>query len=100
MKVFISGPVSSYIKAGKYEVAKQRFNKVEECFRGLNFEVYNCTNDERMNESTPWRECMDITLDELMTCDIVFMLRGWNSSVGAKREYSKALSLGLILLFE
>lgn len=100
MKVFISGPISSYIKVGKYDEAKRRFNKAEKSFRDLNFKVYNCTNDERMNASTPWKECMDVTLNELMTCDIIYMLKGWKDSEGAKREFSKAISLGILLLFE
>jgi hypothetical protein len=38
------------------------------------------------NESSTWEECMKVDLTEMLKCDAVFVLDGWEKSRGATLE--------------
>jgi hypothetical protein len=52
------------------------------------------------SERAYWRRCLDKDLAYLPQCDAIFMLRGWEESAGAKREYARARELGLQVTYE
>ena len=39
-------------------------------------------------------------LRAVATCDAIYLLRGWEKSVGARRELALALQLGLEVMFQ
>lgn len=47
-----------------------------------------------------WEEWITRDLEILSRCDIIYMLRGWKQSRGARAEYAKAKELGLEIQFE
>lgn len=43
---------------------------------------------------------LNVDLVLLDLCDTIYMLKGWESSCGANREYGYALAKGLDIMFE
>ena len=43
---------------------------------------------------------LDGDLEIVKRCDIIYMLRGWEQSVGAKRELGVAVEMGLEIRYE
>lgn len=46
------------------------------------------------------REVMDADLAAVRSCDAIYLLRGWETSRGAKRELAEAIAHGLTILQE
>ena len=64
-----------------------------EClYRGMS-QVKNCT-------SKIARAVMDADLAAVRSCDAIYLLRGWETSRGAKRELAEAIAHGLTIMQE
>ena len=50
-------------------------------------------------EGTSWGECMRTDLAELVRCDAIFLLPGWQQSKGATLEHHVAERIGLTILY-
>ena len=50
------------------------------------------------NVGFTYREYINMGLCELMHCDAIYMLEGWENSTGAKLEYEYAVAVGLEVL--
>lgn len=96
MKVFISGPMS-----GKPNGNKEVFFRAEYKLKGLGYSVFNpawfrygavtefTTDDMHM-----------IDFSALSRCDAIYMLKGWQYSIGARAEFEHAKELGKKILRE
>jgi hypothetical protein len=47
-----------------------------------------------------WEQAMRADIGSLVTCDALYMLKGWERSPGAKLEHSIALGLGMPIYVE
>lgn len=47
------------------------------------------------NEGFTYKEYIDMGLNELMRCDAIYLLTGWEQSPGARLEYWYAITVGL-----
>lgn len=47
-----------------------------------------------------YKEYIDMGLNELMHCDAILLLNGWETSTGAKLEKHYAETVGMDILFE
>ena len=92
-KVYIAGPMS-----GHEEFNFPAFNRVEELLRGT-YGYKHVVNPTKLHRTTdlPWVEFLKRDLLELITCDAVFLLEGWEKSRGATLEAFVAYALGLRL---
>ena len=92
-KVYIAGPMSGY-----EEFNFPAFNRVEELLRGT-YGYKHVINPAKLHPTTdlPWVEFLKRDLRELITCDAVFLLEGWEKSRGATLEAFVAYALGLRL---
>ena len=52
------------------------------------------------HESSLARAVMDADLAAVRSCDAIYLLRGWESSRGAKKEFAEALAHGLQVIQE
>jgi hypothetical protein len=92
-KVYIAGPMSGY-----EEFNFPAFNRVEELLRE-SYGYKHVVNPAKLHPTTdlPWVEFLKRDLRELIACDAVFLLKGWDKSRGATLEAFVAYVLGLRL---
>ena len=92
-KVYIAGPMSGY-----EEFNFPAFNRAEELLRN-SYGYEHVVNPAKLHPTThlPWAEFLKQDLRELIACDAVFLLKGWEKSRGATLEAFVAYILGLRL---
>lgn len=99
MKLYLAGPMSGYP-----EHNFPAFNAEATRLRTLGYEVVNPAElnlnvDHAQAPNTLWRECMKKDIHELVECDSIAMMEGWQYSKGACLEYQIAMGLKLLILF-
>ena len=95
MKVYISGAITGTTDY------MTRFNNAQKYLEGLGFEVVNpALINSNLPTSTTWRQYMEVSVVLLSMCDHIYMLRGYETSVGANVELEKAHRMGLKILYE
>ncbi|WP_050872407.1 DUF4406 domain-containing protein [Comamonas testosteroni] len=88
-RVYLSGPMS-----GLPELNYPTFNDKATELRARGWHVENPAE----NPPPPcgsWRGYMRMALWQLVSCEAIYLLPGWENSKGARLEYSIAQSLGL-----
>ena len=88
MKVYISGAITNNPHY------KEQFAEAEAKLTAEGLAVLNPCK----NEGFTYREYINMGLCELMHCDAIYMLEGWENSTGAKLEYEYAVAVGLEVL--
>ena len=107
--VYISGPISE-VADDEAEVA---FFSAEKNLKKLGFDTLNPMHiaspsvlyskpkkRRRVEKEGEWSYYMREALLMLMGADAIFMLRGWESSKGAKIEHDLGKTLGFEMLYE
>lgn len=76
------------------------FHKAAKFFRDVyGWEVVNPA-ELNIGVQDDWKACMIEDITQLMTCDAVHMLDGWDKSKGASLEHHIAKELGLKIYYE
>lgn len=88
-RIYISGAMS-----GQPELNFPLFHSEAARLRSLGFDV---VNPAEINPDTTmsWHECLRKDLQELLTCDTIAMLPGWEGSQGAHLELHVAHRVGI-----
>ena len=96
-KIYISGPVTGI------DNYNENFSNAEEYLKDNGYKaVINPTkvNDILPEEYISYEEYMKIDMSLLSICDTIYMLKGWENSRGANREYGYALGKRMTILYE
>ncbi len=88
-RIYVAGPMSGY-EQHNFPL----FNHYAARLRSLGYDVVNPV-DINPDPGTPWEECMKKDIVQLLTCDSVAVLPGWECSRGASLEVSIAKALGM-----
>ena len=88
-RIYIAGPMS-----GLPDFNYPAFDAKAAELRALGFHVENPA-ENRAPHCRSWLGYMRLTVAQLVTCDVVYLLPGWRYSRGACIEHQLALSLGL-----
>ena len=95
MKVYISGAITGT------DDYMERFKAAEERLTREGMSVINPAHaNSYMPEDTTYEEYMKVSFCLLEMCDAIYMLRGWEESRGANREYGYASAKGMIVMHE
>ena len=94
MRVYISGGISGV------ENYREAFNKAQEELAKDGHDVINPALYADTLPKLSYEEYMKIGLTFLDMCDAIYMLKGWQKSCGANREYGYALAADKIILEE
>lgn len=92
MKAYIAGPMRG--------IEKLNFPAFNHAEKVLKREGYKVVNPAKINEApgAPWEECMKADIKELLTCDCIFVLSGWEKSKGAQFEVYIGRMLGMAIV--
>lgn len=91
-RIYISGPITGVEDFGFY------FEQAERELQEKGHEVINPTKVELLLPKGTYEEYMKIDMFLLDMCDTIYMLKGWEKSCGANREYGYALAKGCEIL--
>lgn len=92
MKVYIAGPMSGVANFNRSEFNRAHFD--------LWSEGHIVLNPARLPDGLSKPECMDIRLAMLRCADEIYLLYGWEESLGAIAEKTLAEKLGLTIKFQ
>lgn len=84
-RVYISGKITNN------PCYREQFQAAEDKLRALGYEPVNPCR----NTGDTYKQLIDAGLKDLMTCDAICALPGWNRSTGAKLEIRYAQAVGL-----
>lgn len=94
MRIYIAGPMTDY--------PDWNFPAFNKAARQLRSTGYDAVNPAEINPDTtiPWVECLKLDLKELLTCEAIYMLKGWQASKGACLEFDVANRLEMKVYYE
>ena len=95
-RIFISGGitgVADYL---------ERFSAAEKQLKRKGYKVINPTvvSKHLLDADADWNDFMVVTQALLDICDSIYMLRGWEQSVGAAIEHKRALETKKVIIYE
>lgn len=88
-KIYIAGPMT-----GLPELNFPAFHREAAWLRAMGVEVVNPA-EINADLTAKWEDCMRADIAQLVTCDGVHMLAGWEASRGATLEHHIATALGM-----
>ena len=92
MRIYIAGPMT-----GIDQLNFPAFNAEALKLRALGFDVVNPA-EINPDHSMPWAQCMRRDIAELVKCDMICLLPGWEESKGATLEHHIAQRLEILVV--
>ena len=95
MKIYISGAITGT------DDYMERFAKAEKELTAKGWSVVNPAKvNAQLPEGTSYEEYMKMSFCMLDICDSIYLLKGFEKSCGANREYSYALANDMTIMYE
>lgn len=94
-KVYISGPIKNNPDYLRHFQAAEHKLRLRDGFETVN----PCTIHDDEKEMT-YEDFMRDDLKALLDCNSIYMLYGWEKSVGARLEHSVAAICGMKIMYE
>lgn len=91
-RIYLAGPMT-----GLPEFNYPAFHAEAARLRQLGYHVENPAENNAPADA-PWSSYLRLALAQLITCDSIAMLPGWDKSKGARLEYHVASELGMQVL--
>lgn len=94
-RVYISGPISGY----DLNERREEFSSVKDLLIIMDYEPVNPMENGLPADATTHQH-MRRDIELLMTCDMIYMMKGWTHSKGCMVELEVATSIGMPVLFD
>lgn len=90
-----------YIAGGMSGLPNLNFPAFHAAARALRADGHDVVNPAEINPdpAAGWLACMRADIRELVTCDAIYLLPGWEKSRGARLEAKIAEGLGFRMIF-
>lgn len=92
-RIYIAGPMTGYP-----ELNFPAFHREAAHYRAMGYEVINPA-EINSDPKAEWLDCMRADIKQLVDCDTVAMLPGWEWSKGARLEHYIANALGMKVIY-
>lgn len=93
-RIYISGAITG---VANYQ---GKFDKAEAQLIDAGYKPINPAYIDDVMPKADYEDYMKVDLFLLEMCDAIYMLKGWEKSCGANREYGYALAKGMEIMFE
>lgn len=106
MKIYLSGPISGYdLEERKQAFENARKEILDFCERwdeksGGHTEVEVFSPPHAYKEGMTYEEIMRYDIEQLLKCDLIVFLNGWQDSRGCKAEREVAKVCSIKILFD
>lgn len=100
-RIYIAGPMT-----GVEDLNREAFDKAEEFidesseYASVGFNPGQVARMLGWDEDTPVKTIASVLLGDLVGCDAIYMLRGWEQSKGARAEHAVAVWIGLEIIYQ
>ena len=94
MRIYVSGGITGV------EKYKENFHRAQTELEKQGHEVINPALYGETLPTLTYKDYMRIGLNFIDMCDAIYMLKDWEKSCGANREYGYALAKDLIIIEE
>ena len=98
--IYISGAISGRDKK-EYQ---KHFESAEDYLERWGYSPINPASDEfaeaHFFEHKDYKAIMRVDINVLAGCDSIYMLKGWEHSMGARAEHAFAAACGMTILYE
>jgi hypothetical protein len=83
-----------------FNVAERRLKSkgIYDVVNPANYDLEAGVTKENFKEKL--RECLARDCQDICGCSIIYMLRGWEESLGARAEHALGTALGLSIMYE
>jgi len=89
--IYISGKITGVENFAEIFASKEQ---------ELTKQGHNVFNPAKHPDMFSWQQFMELDLKALSFCDSIYMMKGWETSRGAKLELEEAMKLGLEIIYE
>lgn len=91
-KIYISGPITNNPDYKKQ--FSRKYRELEDSGK------WTVLSPLMINAKLSWDDYMKIDLAMVEVCDVIYMMKGWENSTGAKTELEYAKAHGLEVIYE
>ena len=94
MQIYIAGPMTGY--------PDHNFPAFHAAAKSIRDEGFSVINPAEIcpELGKPWEYYMRRDLTEMLKCDVIYLLKGWDKSKGALLEKHVAEALGMAVIYE
>ena len=100
-RIYIAGPMT-----GLQDLNREEFRKAVDFIwealkeTAIGFNPHQVADMLGWDERTPVKTIASTLLGDLIDCDAIYMLRGWEQSNGARAEHAVAVWIGLEIMYQ
>lgn len=87
MKLYLSGPMTG--------IEKLNFPHFENCSNALRILGHKVVSPHEIEDAGTWDSCLKADLTQMLGCDAIVVLDGWEASRGARLEVTTAINVGM-----
>ena len=95
MRLYLAGPMRGYTDSNH-----SMFDAVSKALRKAGYEVFNPAESFGGDQTLPFHVYMRLDISELLNCDAIVVLPGWQNSEGATVEVTVAQTINIPVLMQ